>query len=118
MNRSGFGEGSQEKALALGAPAGEALAAVLERDAVERQRGLIRRGPRHAGHGGTGHIIAKLNALVEPEIIRPMDEPCVRVPLSILKELRGQESGIEYSRRALVRTWSEDRRTGKAVEGA
>jgi hypothetical protein len=51
----------------------------------------------------------------EPEVIRPMNEPCVRVPLSILRELRGQEAGIEYSRRALVRTWSQDRRTGKAA---
>ena len=53
--------------------------------------------------------------VTEPEVIRPMNEPCVRVPLSILRELRGQEAGIEYSRRALVRTWSEDRRTGKAA---
>lgn len=52
---------------------------------------------------------------VRPEVIRPMAEPCVRVPLSILRELRGQEAGIEYTRRALVQTWSEDRQTGKAV---
>lgn len=49
-----------------------------------------------------------------PDIVRPMAEPCVRVPLSILSELRGQEARIEYGRRALVKTWSEDRRTGKA----
>jgi hypothetical protein len=50
---------------------------------------------------------------VAPEIIRPMAEPCARVPLSLLRELRGQESGTEMSRRALVKTWSEDRRTGR-----
>jgi len=49
------------------------------------------------------------------EIIRPMAEPCVRVPLSVLRELRGQEAGIESTRRALVKTWSQDRRTGNAA---
>lgn len=52
---------------------------------------------------------------VEPEILKAMPEPCVRVPLSLLRELRGQEIGTEFSRRALVRTWSEDRRTGTAA---
>lgn len=51
-----------------------------------------------------------------PDILRPMDEPCVRVPLSLLKELRGQEAGIEYSRRALVTTWSKDRKTGHSAK--
>jgi len=55
---------------------------------------------------------------LEPDFIRPMDEPCVRVPLSVLTELRGQEAGIEYARRALVQTWSKDRRTGKKVVGS
>lgn len=50
---------------------------------------------------------------VAPEVIRPMTEPCARVPLSLLRELRGQEAGTEMSRRALVKVWSEDRRTGK-----
>lgn len=45
--------------------------------------------------------------------VKSMAEPCVRVPLSLLKELRGQEARGERSRQALVRTWSEDRRTGK-----
>jgi polyphosphate kinase len=40
----------------------------------ERLLGLIRRETRHATAGGTGHIIAKLNALVEPEIIRALYE--------------------------------------------
>ena len=35
---------------------------------------LIRRETRHAAAGGAGHIIAKLNALVEPEIIRALYE--------------------------------------------
>lgn len=52
---------------------------------------------------------------VDPEILKAMPEPCVRVPLSLLRELRGQELGTEFSRRALVRTWSEDRRTGNAA---
>jgi hypothetical protein len=51
---------------------------------------------------------------VEPELIRPMSEPSARVPLSLLRELRGQELGTELSRRALVKAWSEDRRTGKS----
>jgi hypothetical protein len=51
--------------------------------------------------------------IVKPTIIRPMSEPCARVPLSLLRELRGQELGTELSRRALVKTWSEDRSTGK-----
>lgn len=51
---------------------------------------------------------------VQPELIRPMAEPSVRVPLSLLRELRGQEAGMEMSRRALVKAWSEDRRTGKS----
>jgi len=49
---------------------------------------------------------------VNPEVLRPLSEPCARVPLSILRELRGQEAGIEYSRRALVQAWGEDRKTG------
>lgn len=48
-----------------------------------------------------------------PNLIRPMTEPCVRVPLSLLRDLRGQESFAEMTRRALIKTWSEDRRTGK-----
>ena len=40
----------------------------------ERLLGLIRRETRNASSGGTGHIIAKLNALVEPEIIRALYE--------------------------------------------
>lgn len=51
---------------------------------------------------------------VQPDLIRPMAEPSVRVPLSILRELRGQEAGMEMSRRALVKAWAEDRRTGKS----
>jgi polyphosphate kinase len=39
-----------------------------------RLLGLIRRETRNANNGGTGHIIAKLNALVEPEIIRALYE--------------------------------------------
>lgn len=50
---------------------------------------------------------------LSPEVIRPMSEPCPRVPLSLLRELRGQEAGTEMSRRALLKIWSEDRRTGK-----
>lgn len=52
---------------------------------------------------------------VTPDVIRPMTEPCARVPLSILRELRGQEAGTEMSRRALVKVWSEDRKTGKGT---
>ena len=48
-----------------------------------------------------------------PDILKAMPEPCARVPLSLLQELRGQETGTEFSRRALMRFWSEDRRTGK-----
>jgi polyphosphate kinase len=40
----------------------------------ERLLGFIRRETRNAVSGGTGHIIAKLNALVEPEIIRALYE--------------------------------------------
>jgi polyphosphate kinase len=40
----------------------------------ERLLGLIRRETQHARAGGTGHIIAKLNALVEPEVIRALYE--------------------------------------------
>lgn len=50
---------------------------------------------------------------ISPDIIRPMAEPCARVPLSLLRELRGQEVGTEMSRRALVKMWSEERTTGK-----
>jgi len=53
----------------------------------------------------------------EPHIvvdeIRPINEPCVRVPLSLFMSLRGQEAVAEMQRRALVRAWSEDRKTGK-----
>jgi polyphosphate kinase len=35
---------------------------------------LIRRETAHARSGGTGHIIAKVNAIVEPEIIRALYE--------------------------------------------
>jgi polyphosphate kinase len=40
----------------------------------ERLLGFIRRETRNAASGGTGHIIAKLNALVEPEVIRALYE--------------------------------------------
>jgi polyphosphate kinase len=40
----------------------------------ERLLGFIRRETRNAVNGGTGHIIAKLNALVEPEVIRALYE--------------------------------------------
>jgi len=40
----------------------------------ERLLALIRRETRNASAGGTGHIIAKLNALVEPEVIRALYE--------------------------------------------
>jgi hypothetical protein len=58
---------------------------------------------------GVEHLIS-----IEPELIRPMAEPSVRVPLSLLRELRGQELGTEMSRRSLVKAWSEDRKTGKS----
>jgi len=35
---------------------------------------LIRRETAHASSGGTGHIIAKINALVEPDVIRALLE--------------------------------------------
>jgi polyphosphate kinase len=40
----------------------------------DRLVGLIKRETQHASSGGTGHIIAKLNALVEPEVIRALYE--------------------------------------------
>ena len=40
----------------------------------DRLLGLIRRETRNAANGDTGHIIAKLNALVEPEVIRALYE--------------------------------------------
>jgi polyphosphate kinase len=40
----------------------------------ERLLALIKRETRNASAGGTGHIIAKLNALVEPEVIRALYE--------------------------------------------
>ena len=40
----------------------------------ERLLGLIRRETRAAESGGTGHIIAKINALVEPQLIRALYE--------------------------------------------
>lgn len=56
----------------------------------------------------------------QPAFIRPMDEPCVRVPLSLLRELRGQEIGTEYGRRALVSLWStardeNDKNAGRGI---
>ena len=55
----------------------------------------------------------------QPLFIRPMEEPCVRVPLSLLRELRGQEIGTEYSRRALVSLWnagdSHDGNVGRGI---
>jgi polyphosphate kinase len=38
----------------------------------ERLLELINRETRHAINGGTGHVIAKINALVEPEVIRAL----------------------------------------------
>ena len=40
----------------------------------DRLLGFIRRETHNARNGGTGHIIAKLNALIEPEIIRALYE--------------------------------------------
>lgn len=52
---------------------------------------------------------------VEAGLIRPLAQPCVRVPLDLLRELRGQEAITEAARRALVDAWGLDRRTGKAL---
>ena len=52
----------------------------------ERLLGLIRRETRNAAGGGKGHIVAKLNALVEPEVIRALYEASsagVRVDLIV-----------------------------------
>ena len=43
-------------------------------DLRERLLGLIKRETLNASSGGTGHIIAKINALVEPEVIRALYE--------------------------------------------
>ena len=43
-------------------------------DLRERLLGLIKRETVNASSGGTGHIIAKINALVEPEVIRALYE--------------------------------------------
>ncbi|HLF11776.1 MAG TPA: polyphosphate kinase 1, partial [Gammaproteobacteria bacterium] len=40
----------------------------------DRLLSLIKRETQHAAAGGTGHIIAKLNAVVEPEVIRALYE--------------------------------------------
>jgi polyphosphate kinase len=40
----------------------------------DRLLGFIRRETHNARNGGTGHIIAKINALVEPEVIRALYE--------------------------------------------
>jgi hypothetical protein len=55
-------------------------------------------------------------ALFEPRLVRPLSEPCVRVPLSLLRELRGQEPSTDRQRIALVRAWGDDRKTGTAVD--
>ena len=39
--------------------------------------------------------------------IQPVSEPCVRVPLSVLRELRGQEGTIEATRSAIVSVWNK-----------
>jgi polyphosphate kinase len=43
-------------------------------DLRERLLDLIKRETANASSGGTGHIIAKINALVEPEVIRALYE--------------------------------------------
>lgn len=45
--------------------------------------------------------------------LRPLNEPCVRIPLSLFSMLRGQDATSEYERRALETAWSQDRRTGR-----
>ena len=51
----------------------------------ERLLGLIRRETRIASNGGTGHIITKLNALVEPEVIRALYEAsCAGVYIDLI----------------------------------
>jgi len=40
----------------------------------EKLLALIKRETQHATSGGTGHIIAKINALVEPEVIKALYE--------------------------------------------
>jgi len=41
------------------------------------------------------------------DVLRPMNEPCVRVPITLLRELRGFEARSEYARRALVDACNE-----------
>lgn len=55
----------------------------------------------------------KFQAVFEAEMLRPMAEPCVRIPLSLLKALRSQEPRAEASRQALLMLWAKDRWTGK-----
>ena len=52
------------------------------------------------------------------ENIYPCNTPCVRVPLSLLEELRGQEAfRAERARAAIIETWKTDRHTGRGVKG-
>ena len=52
----------------------------------------------------------------EARDIHPINEPCVRVPLSLLMALRGQDGTSEAQRRAVAHAWSEDRRTGRSED--
>jgi polyphosphate kinase len=46
-------------------------------DLRERLLELIKRETQNASSGGTGHIVAKINALVEPEVIRALYEASI-----------------------------------------
>lgn len=46
------------------------------------------------------------------DCIYPMRVPCVRVPLTLLEELRGPYERVDQSRKALIETWRNDRHTG------
>ena len=48
--------------------------------------------------------------------IHLVSEPCARVPISILREMRGFSPKTEMSRRAILQVWSEDRKTGTKAE--
>lgn len=64
--------------------------------------------------------ISEVNALLDARVagalplhlpvvaISPMKEPCVRVPISLLTELRGQVAATEMSRQAITSIWKSN----------
>ena len=93
---------------------GMPVTVITDKKAVPHQIPPLRKGSLFTCSVGHDVVEYLLNCALVGEIdetpvvtsgIQPVHEPCVRVPLSVLRELRGQEGTTEAARSAIVSVW-------------